>query len=287
MKTLATQNNLKHTGNDVRITRETRAVWEYATVEPDLPGDAVSDIDLYLLKACGFSYQFDGNEGTYLFHTKAGISGSEECEMAVLKDMQAMDEFDGEVLAADDPADLPDAARTFARILRRAGMEELAIKGCYGGEVIKPGAFGGFVIRVTQSYCSYQDSNGILAAMADLGVAYPGTEIMSDQAMPIATETPDDGNPVAVQNGDGEIRGYDVLLYPVMWITMRDVKAPNWIEAIKAAAEQFTHYNGVWPYGLSFDDNFDRCLVDATCDPEQRVVTRWIYRDELATVLKS
>lgn len=66
----------------------------------------------------------------------------------------------------------------------------------------------------------------------------------------------------AASHGIGALSRFDVHLYPVMRIKVEDIEASNPPEAIDLAVSKFSVFNGLWPRGMEFAEDFDGFVVD-------------------------
>ena len=115
--------------------------YKQATVEPiDLPRELFTKEDLCVLELSGFEWEKVGEETFYFFAP--------------------------EFLSADD-----DVPRTYVDVfqdsIRRSGgtVTEIVVEGAYTCSKMRPGEFGGFVIRITESAVQTATTGHMLGLM--------------------------------------------------------------------------------------------------------------------------
>lgn len=111
--------------------------WTKATVEPELPIKFISNPQLRMLAAAGFSHE-RSQSGAYFY---------------VESDLSDFDEEGNEI----------GWLSVFQTIAAEAQIE-IVIHGCWGCDRMKPGEFGGFVMRITPDGHVQDVSTGNLLA---------------------------------------------------------------------------------------------------------------------------
>lgn len=184
--------------------------YEQATVEPALPASAVSTFERDFLPGFGFECEEDGAETLYFFAEYA-VNPSCCGDLTVGDAMEAASR--GDRLAAalledlghpekDLPLDrfgsgIPSWEAIFQGILRKpecAGIDEIVVMAAYTCSKMRPGEFGGWVIRITRDRVQSDGTLAMLDRMRKEDAFHEALETVYELAEAGALDF-DDGDP--------------------------------------------------------------------------------------------